>query len=289
VRRALAVAAASPIAAVAMSCHSSSQVASNSPDARDAPVGPVLSPQLPVPREEREEEGAFAEAKAALIAWNDATNAHDLQRLASLYDEQVFYYGAYLPKSAVLASKAHAFKVITAYHQEISEVVSDRGEFGNGVDFTKSWGPPDHVRSLRAKIGFRAYDAGSYVIAQETDEPTENAKDLPSTECDWVVYKSVMFLPFVEKRVHAAYDEARDAGLDLGNTGPEADGRGGTMWSFGFGSGPPSKEIVAWVLRRNGEIRLTVDGKVIAMPAAERKAIKEACRPAPQESPPSDP
>ena len=86
-----------------------------------------------------------------------------------------------------------------------------------------------------------------------------------------------MRLPFVVKRIDAAWDEARDAGLQLRNTGPEADGRGGSLSSFGFQSGPPSEEVVAWVLRRNGEIRVTLDGKGIEVPATARKAIKEAC------------
>jgi hypothetical protein len=37
--------------------------------------------------------------------------------------------------------------------------------------------------------------------------------------------------------------------------------------------------VVAWVLRRNGEIRVTVDGNAIDVPATARKAIKEACEP----------
>jgi hypothetical protein len=227
-RRALA-AVAVPIAAVAMGCHSSSQLAEGTPGAPPAPAQstprlqpPSFTPQLPSPSPlQRAEEAAFAAAKTALLNWNEATNAHDLARLASLYDEQVFYYGAHLAKAAVLASKAKGFQD----HDGVS---------------------PGDVRRG------------------------------PSDACEFFASDTVMHLPLVAQRIAAAAEETRN-GAHLQDMRPEPYGRGATRSTYGWGRGMVDEEIVAWVLHRNGEIRLTVDDAGVEVPPTARKAIKEAC------------
>ncbi len=285
VHRALAfVALSSPLAGIAIGCHETSHVAGGAPDASGAPAapGPPLPPP-PVAPQERVLQAAVARMEAALSKWNDATNAHDLDQLAAVYDESVSYYGAYLPKNSVLASKARAFEILPDYRQEISDIAPNLRDLeGGSLFFTKTWGPPGRIRSLRAKVGFRAYDGGPFVVVQETDAPTERAteKNLPTGDCRWTAELTIRDLPVVDKRIHAAYAAIRDSGVPgLDSMGPESDGHGASIESFGFKTGPISEELLVWRLRRNGDVRVTLEGKEVALPAKARKAIKDACAP----------
>ena len=128
---------------------------------------------------------------------------------------------------------------------------------------------------MRAQIGVRSVDGGPYVVSEETDEPTETAKGVPSGDCEVLVEETVTEIPIVQKRIAEASAAAEKAGISFGDTGLQPDGRGAYVEGFGYDTDRPN--VVSWVIYRNGTIRVTLDGKAIDVPDDVKRDIELMC------------
>lgn len=290
VRTAIAVASVFSSLALFAACRPNRRVAEATPDAaagRDAssasaepPRGePSLAPSQAPFRWPDEA------AKAALDRWTEALNAHDVRRLADLYGDPVRYYGRLLSKAELVRAKAKALAG-RDYHQEVRDAVTSG--FGGiiTVYFTKYWGDP-RPGSLRARLGLEGPDGGPLLIVEESDESVDRAQEtrepeLPSDECETVVEAVVQALPAVTERVRAALDdEAKPGGIKFGGLGsyPEPDDAGGFIASLGYGAARRREDdVIVWTVKRDGTIRVTVDGAEVAVPARARREVTRACK-----------
>ncbi|MDB5215257.1 MAG: hypothetical protein JWO86_3184 [Myxococcaceae bacterium] len=130
----------------------------------------------------------------AVLAWNNALAAHDLDTLAKLYADDVRLYGKPLKRKAAVAAKAAAFKADPSYTQSIAS------------DVTATEEPRGRVRASFVKLSTAKGEPRSYAsylvllrsasglsIVEESDKTTdENLAEHLAVECIGAAAGAVM-------------------------------------------------------------------------------------------------
>ena len=118
------------------------------------------------------------EAESVVLAWNDALDSHDAGALEGLYAEEILFYGKSLSRRDVMASKRAALSAKSTFHQQIVGEVwtTMEGDAGDAVTakFEKRSGSAVKLLDAHARLGLERNDGGTFVIAEETDDVTQN-------------------------------------------------------------------------------------------------------------------
>jgi len=110
-------------------------------------------------------------ARALLAAWNDALNAHDVARLATLYGERVRFYGKSRLRAEVSDAKRRAFEKAPGFHQTVDAVHVETTETGFVIRFDKRSGQ-GKGSLVAARLTAQTTPSG-LVIIEETDAATD--------------------------------------------------------------------------------------------------------------------
>lgn len=117
-------------------------------------------------------------ARRVIQAWSDALDRHDVDALRGLYAEQVRFYGRWLPRSAVVASKRAALSGKSTFRQQlVGDIAMTSHDDVVTAIFLKRSGVEGKQRDVRARLGLRKNDGGGLLIAEETDDVTEKSTD----------------------------------------------------------------------------------------------------------------
>jgi hypothetical protein len=136
----------------------------------------------------------LGEAARAVLAWNNALAAHDLDALAKLYADDVRLYGRPLQRKACLAAKAAAFKADPTFTQSIASEVTIADETGGRVRarFVKLSTAKGEKRTY-ASYPVLARSASGLAIGEESDTTTdENFAEHLAVECIGAAAGAVM-------------------------------------------------------------------------------------------------
>jgi hypothetical protein len=120
--------------------------------------------------------------EAAVRAWNDALNRHDLDALRVAYASEVMFYGRRMTAAEVIAAKAQAFAKDPDFRQEVSDFASSEALDTVTIRFTKAWTAKGVVRRVGGSLGLIRAD-GHLLVASEMDVATSEAQAKPSWSC----------------------------------------------------------------------------------------------------------
>jgi hypothetical protein len=113
--------------------------------------------------------------EAAVRAWNDALNRHDLNALRAAYAPEVMFYGRRMTAAEVVAAKAQAFAKDPGFRQEVSDFAASDAPDAVTVRFTKAWTTKGVTRRVGGSLGLQRTD-GRFLVAAETDVATSDAQ-----------------------------------------------------------------------------------------------------------------
>ena len=130
----------------------------------------------------------------AVLAWNNALAAHDLDALQKLYADDVRLYGRPLKRRACIAAKAAAFKADPTFTQSIASEVTVAEEPGGRVraSFVKLSTAKGDPRTYASYLVL-ARSASGLAIVEESDRTTdENLAEHLAVECIGAAAGAVM-------------------------------------------------------------------------------------------------
>jgi hypothetical protein len=136
----------------------------------------------------------LGDAARAVLAWNNALAAHDLDALAKLYADHVRFYGRPLERKACIAAKAAAFKADPTFTQSIASEVTAADEPGGRVRarFVKLSTAKGEPRTYASYLVL-ARSASGFTIVEESDTTTdENLAEHLAVECIGAAAGAVM-------------------------------------------------------------------------------------------------
>jgi hypothetical protein len=222
------------------------------------------------------------EARKVVLAWNSALDKHDVVALAPLYAPRVKFYGAgEVTRSALIEGKKRALGKGSTFHQQIVSDLdiarSDDDSFD--VRFTKRSGAPT-LSDVRARLVLARGDAGSLLIVEETDEPSDDrAKKRAARGCAEIAADVVNALPKVKKLLDdTAKELPKYPDRHMGGVGPLDEDDGG--FSVGLGVHQPERyEALVWyTVKRDGSITVSAMGDDVDVPAAQKTEVTRACK-----------
>lgn len=107
-------------------------------------------------------------AGAAVSAWDDAHNHHDIEALRRLYAPSVVFYGSRLPAPTVLAAKADVFRRAPDFRQRLAAIRFDDDGGRVRASFEKAWFQAGKERTIGASIELELVE-GRFQIVKEAD------------------------------------------------------------------------------------------------------------------------
>lgn len=220
-------------------------------------------------------------AKRAVRAWSDALDRHDLRALERVYDASVVFYGQPRSRTAVLAAKRAAFEKQRSFRQELVGDIALAAAADGRVTatFTKRSGD-DAAFSVATATLVLAPSPQGYVVVEEADAASLRRRTSPPAACEAKATEVVNELPEVKRATADAMDDAEqsDGGAHFGGVGPNEDGEGGITFSLGVHTDERFEARVVASVAKDGALSVTVLGSDVAVPAAVRRAVREACR-----------
>lgn len=219
-------------------------------------------------------------AAAAVLAWSNALDRHDLATLATLYADPLRFYGRTLTKAAVVGAKAAAFRKQPTFRQQIiGPIVSTRADDGTlTATFTKQSGDDGKLSQVAAKLVLRLGDGGTWMVVEEADASSVPAAAVGG--CEEKVAEVVNALPEVKRAVadgQAAADKSRGRAT-FGGMGPNDDGDGGFTVSMGLHTEERFETLVTYSVDGKGRLTVFAGGPELELPAATLRSVERACR-----------
>lgn len=120
--------------------------------------------------------------EAAVKAWNDALNRHDLDALRAAYAPDVLFYGRHMTGAEVVAAKAQAFAKDPDFRQEVSDFAANEAADTVTARFTKAWTAKGVTRRVGGSLGLKRAN-GRFLVTAETDVATSEAQTKGSWSC----------------------------------------------------------------------------------------------------------
>jgi hypothetical protein len=237
------------------------------PDASVAPVVTVVDAGVPEKKDE---------IRAAVLAWSDALDRHDLAALEAIYAPRVDLYGTSVPRAAAIATKKQAFARTPTFKQSIALpiAIEPRGETFVAT-FVKRSGPDGKLRDANAKLVLARGDGGAIVVTVETDAATEK-RGAEASSCEAVAGRVVHALPQVKKLL-AEDEKALGKDKHVGGIGPIEDPAGGFTASLGVHHPDRFESQIQYDVDAKGKLTVTVMGEDVTPPAAALAEVAKAC------------
>ena len=226
----------------------------------------------------REASSSPTEATRVLVAWNEALDARDANRLEGLYDTKVLFYGKTKTSAQVIESKRVALARNPRFRQSVDNVRIEPTDEGARILFRKRSGT--ELRStIQARLTLVA-KGGNWTIAEETDAATDALFRRSNSEtCEDAALAAAEGNPAI------ARDRARVAKASPGIR-PSSITEEGTAHSLyaNLGYMHPERFEGRWTVTvENGELQIVENGteKPLQVPEIERAKVRRICQDAP--------